>query len=72
MRQLFGQPFALVDVEDGKALQESNRPGLAILLARALFLGLGNEPIRIADDAALLALADMAPAASACRQVSQR
>ena len=60
MGQLVRQPFTLIDIEDGEALEKRNRPCLAILLAGSLYLGLGDEPIRIADDAPLLALADMA------------
>ena len=56
----FGQAFALVDIEDGEALEECHLPGLAILVAGAFLLMLWREAIGIADDRAALALADMA------------
>ncbi|SHM69906.1 hypothetical protein SAMN05518668_12016 [Sphingobium sp. YR657] len=60
MGQLFGQPLALVDVEDGKALEKRNRTCLAILLSGPLFFCLRDKAIGVTNDAPLLALADMA------------
>ncbi len=54
------QPLALVEVEHGKALQESDLSGLAIRSGRDIIAILGREPIRIANRRALLALADIA------------
>ena len=58
--EIFRQPFALCQVEDGEALQE--RDGLRFLagLACPLLLVVGHEPVGIDDSGAVLAFADIA------------
>ncbi len=64
-RRRFGdepvQPFALVEVEDGEALEEGHDAGVLAGFAGALLLGLGGEAVGVDDGRPALALAD-APA----------
>jgi hypothetical protein len=53
--EIFGQPFALRQVEDGEALQERDRLGFLAGLACPLLEGVGVD-----DGGAVLALADIA------------
>ena len=55
-----GQAFALPDVEYREPLEKRDLPRLAILVARAVLLALGREPVGLADRGSALALADAA------------
>jgi hypothetical protein len=61
-RQRIRQPLALIDIEDGEALEERHLPAMLVarLGDRRVLLGLGREAISVADRRASLALADIA------------
>ena len=49
------QPVALVDMEDGEALEETDTPHLFARRVRLFLLGLGNEGVGVDDERAVLA-----------------
>lgn len=60
LRQRLGQAFALIDVEHGEALEESDRARLPPIVTAPVVLGLRREAISVADGGPALALADIA------------
>jgi hypothetical protein len=69
--EILAQALALGHIEDGETLEEGHLPGLLAACARPLLLGLRGEAVGVDHPHPLLALADMAPASSACLNVSQ-
>src|SRR3546814_13823803 len=57
-RQPGTQPLALCDIEDGEALEERPRLGVATLARSPLLLGLGVQPVGLDEGTAILPLAD--------------
>jgi hypothetical protein len=60
-RNAVGQPRALLDVEDGEALEERDAARFDASLAVAVAHVVGNEAVGIDDGGPALALADVAP-----------
>src|SRR3546814_7085113 len=57
-REAGAKPFALRDVEHGKAFEEGNRLGVAAGFGSAGLFGLGDEAVGIDDGGSTLALPD--------------